>query len=800
MWSNYLKIAIRNLTKNTLFSVINIGGMAISLASFLIIGLFVWDELQFDRDIPDATRTFRVYDIRTGDDGATNYYPIVPVPFATYMQKDFPEIESTVRLCDAYEQLVESGNSKVVEKNGLYAEAGVFDMLGLHVIAGQSKSALEKPNTIALSESFARKYFNSAMPIGETLKIDGAAFVVDAVYSDPGNHVHLAPPYLVSFSTLSSRWQPAAFENWQLQQYFLYLKLKPGSDATALEAKLPGFVEKYAYPKIKSLGFTYVPHLQNIRDIHLHSVNFEWDVAPHGNAQMVYILSVTAIVLLVIACLNFVNLSTARSVRRMREVGVRKVTGAAQRQLILQFLSESVLITMVSLAVAVILCELTFPFLNAFAEKNLSFPSSPLFAGGLISFSVVLGLMAGAYPAFQLSSYRPAIVLYSRTGITGSHGAWFRQGLVVVQFVLSFLLIIGSMIVLAQNNLLQNKDLGFSKDHLISIPLRSAQLHHPEATKNEFSAHPNVISTTIAFGIPGDIAAGDQVIDPSTQKILPSTVYCVDRDYVSTLDMHIVAGRDFSREFPSDEKNAFILNETAVKSFGFGTPESVIGHPLDWHIWGRDSVKKGTVVGVVRDFHFKSLREQVTPVVLQVAPNYTWKIVVRIKSTEIPRTVAFLKNTYERLDPEWAFTYQFVDSSFDRMYRTEEKLSVLFTVFTGLAIVVACLGLFGLVEYSVNQRTKEISIRKVFGASVTSLLMLLTRSYLALVILALVVVIPVSMIVARQWLNTFAYHIEISPWMFVRASALVFLITLTTILFQSLKAARTSPTNALRNE
>ncbi len=801
MLTNYLKIAFRNLMKNKLFSIINIIGMTISLASCFLIALFVWDEWKYDDHHPDGDRTFRVYNIRQGDDGVTNYYPIVPIPFATYMQQDFPEIESTFRMMDTFgEKLFEINDQKILEANGAYAEPLAFDMLDIQVISGSSTDALQKPNTIALSKTLAQKYFGEKNALGETIKIGKENFQVSAVFSDMSKHFHLRINYLISFATLTKSWKQDRFENWQFQQFFTYLKLKPGTDAKALESKFPAFVEKYAYPQIKSKGFTYVPHLQNIKDIYLNSTNFEWDISKHGNAQAVHILSFTATLLLIIACLNFINLSTARSIKRMKEVGIRKVVGAHRHQLIAQFISESVLITMLGLLCALFICELTLPSLNAFAQKELVLPFTPIISFSVVFFCIAIGIIAGSYPAFHLSRFRPVAILYNKSSNTGNT-AIFRQGLVVLQFMFSFFLITGSMIVLSQNDLLRNKDLGFSKEQLVLIPLRSAQLQHQTATKQEFLGHPNIISATIAFGIPSDIVAGDDIIEPVTNKTMPANLFCVDHDYIKTLKMQIIAGRDFSLDYPSDVKHGFIINETAARVYGFENSENAIGKSLHWKDWSNpDSLKKGTVIGVVKDFYFKSLREQVTPVVMVIEPDFTFKLALRIKPQDLSGTIAFLKKTYDRLDPEWPFTYQFVDQNFEAMYQSEEKLSTLFTIFTGLAIMVACLGLFGLVEYSVNQRTKEISIRKIFGASVNSLLLLLTRKYFLLVLIAFLVIIPISYVVAQQWLSNFAYHITLSPWMYGKACTLILLITGFTVSFQSLKAAWANPANSLRNE
>ncbi|HMG91891.1 MAG TPA: ABC transporter permease [Chryseolinea sp.] len=798
MLLNYIKIALRNLQKNKLFSVINVSSMAISLASSFLITLFVWDELKFDRHHPDGDRTFRVYNIRQGDDGIVSHLPIVPYPFATYMQKDFPEIESAVRIMDTYgELLFDVDGKKILQADGMFAEPDVFDMLTVDVISGTAKAALEKSNSVALSQSVAKKLFGEIDPLGKTIKINERDYLVTALYADPPIHFHLKAGYLLSMSTLPFLRERE--ENWQWQQIFTYLKLKPGTDPKILESKFPAFVEKYAYPKIKSVGFTYVPRLQNIKDIHLHSSNFEWEIAQRGNAQTVYILSVTAIVLLVIACLNFINLSTARAIKRMKEVGVRKVIGAARNQLVLQFISESIVITIVGLVFAIVAAQLALPYLNVLAEKELSLPLSIEIVTIVFLFCVILGTIAGSYPAFYLSRFRPAAVLYNKQMRTGGT-AIFRQGLVVLQFVFSSFLIIGSMIVFSQHDLLLNKNMGFNKEQLVMIPLRDAQLRNYETTKREFANHPGVVSTTVGFGIPGDLIAGDEIIDPEKNKTVPVNLFCIDHDYIQTMGMTMVSGREFSKEIPTDTSEAFIINETALSVMGYKSPEDAIGKPLRWNIWGRNSLKRGRVIGVIKDFNIKSLRDKLSPVVLHIYPQAFWKLTVRVKPDQVPQAMAHLKSTYERLDPAWPFTYSFVDEKFSAMYTTEQKLTNLFSIFTGLAIGVACLGLFGLVEYSVNQRNKEVSIRKVFGASIGSLLMLLTRSYFILVLIAFMIIIPLSYFAAKEWLSNFAYHITISPWMYLKAYGLIMAITVLTVSFQSIRAALSNPAQVLKGE
>ncbi|MCB0488282.1 MAG: ABC transporter permease [Cyclobacteriaceae bacterium] len=800
MLINYLKISLRTITKHKLFSIITIVGMSLSLASCLLIGLFVWDELSFDQYHPDGDRTFRIYNVRSGNDGVTTYLPIVPPTFGPTLEKDYAEVESTLRMMNIYgSKLFELKGEKTKESKGVYAENTFFDMLTVNLVQGDAGSALEKPNSVVLSKTLSEKYFGDSNSVGENITLSGNEMLITGVYEDFPVNSHLQINYVISFASILQEVPKERIESWIWQQFFTYVKFKPGTDVTAFESKLADFVKQYAYPTIEPAGFTYLPHLQNIKNIHLHSSSFEWEIAQRGNAQSVYVLSAAALFILVIASLNFVNLSTARSLKRMKEVGVRKVAGALRTQLIFQFTSESITITLIGLVIAISITQIGLPYLNDFAGKSISSPFNLPFITAVVIFSLLLGGLAGSYPAWHLSRFRPATVLYNRSGAS-AEGNIYRNILVVLQFMFSFFLIIGSLVVLAQNDLLHNKDLGFDKEQLMVMTLSQDKKAEHETVKQEFLKNPSVEQATIGYGLPGDIIAGDGIIEPLTGKSLPANLFCVDFDYVKTLGMEIVAGRDFSREFTSDGQRAFIINETAAKSYGFGTPEEAIGHPIHWEEWIGDSTKRGEVVGVVKDFHFKSLREQMSPVVMHIYPQVFYTLTLRVKSDNLTATIAQVKSTYEKLVPEQPFSYKFLDENYDSMYKSEEKLSGLFSLFTGLAIVVACMGLFGLVEFSVNQRIREIGIRKVFGASINSLLLLLTRKYFALILVAFVVIVPVSYYTAQQWLSTFAYRIELSPWIYLEACGLIISITIATVSFQSVKAALTNPATTLRTE
>lgn len=802
MFSNYFKIAFRNLMKNRLFSIINILGMSISLTSVFTIALFISDELKFDEHVADADRKFRFYNSRVADNGETGNLAVLPYPLATYLQKDLPEVESTLRIMSTFgDNLFEANGKQVQQSDGVFAEAEITEMLSLHFLEGDAATALNDPNFVVLSESTAKKYFGNESALGKAIKISKSDYTISGIIQDLPATSHLKLDYILSFPTLTRNWAPVRYENWVNQQYITYVKLKTGTDVTAFEKKVNALIDKHADPQTKPQGFLHEPHLQNVQDIHLQSADFQWDIAIVGNGQTVYILSITAILVLVIASLNFINLSTARSIKRMKEVGVRKVVGAVRSQLIFQFITESIIITGIALLIAITVTKAILPFINAFAEKAIPDPFNVLNIAVLLLGAIALGFLAGCYPALHLSRFRPALILSHKGGQGGSGAVEsFRKALVVVQFAFSFFLIISAMIVLSQNDYLKNKNLGFNKEQLLVLKLSSAQRTNIQALKNEYANHSNIISSTLSYGLPGDIVAGDGVTDPTTGKAWGASMIIADHDYINTFGMEVVAGRNFSIDAPSDRSSAFILNEEAVKAYGFGNPSEALGRKVDWQIWGTDSVKHGQIIGVVKDFHIRNFREKIAPLVMHIEPRYFFTLTLKIKPDRIAESIAHLESVWKKADQEWPFNYQFVDESFDRMYKNEEKLSTLLSAFTILAILIACMGLFGLVEYSVNQRSKEISIRKIFGAEIASLLVLLTKQYFILIAIAFIIVIPISYYASQQWLQEFVYHIEIDPFIFLKAALIVVAITIATVLSQSLRAAASNPAKILRTE
>ena len=802
MLKNYLKIGIRNLLKNKLFTLINISGMAISIASCLIIGLFVFDEHQFDKHVEDVDLKYRVFNEHFNDDGQTRKAAMVPPMIGPTLDAEYPEVDSYARYMNFNQPvLFEYGDKKMIEDKGGYADPSIIEMFDLKLIEGDIAGALKGPGSIAINRTLKEKYFGSKPALNEPMQVFDEDFKVSAVFEDFPAHSHFQVNYFVAMDYITAA-IPQRMQSWQWNQFNTYIKLKPGTDALQLEAKLLNFAERNAWPVTKPNGGYYIPHLMPMEKIHLHASDQVWDVAVRGNAQTVYILSGTAIFIIIIAILNFINLSTARAVSRVKEVGVRKVVGALRKQLVYQFISESVIVAFVSLLIGGLLTQLAIPALNSFTEKSIpaGLITSAGFLGVMLVFAIILGLAAGAYPAFYISSYKPAMILSNRqSGASGK--TLLRKSLVVLQFILSFFLIIAALVVSEQHTFMRTKDMGFDKNNVIALPLRGDMGNNLDATKRLFSDHPNVISATLGYGLPGEAYAGDGVRDKATNKDWHINLLTVDHDYVKTLGLSVIAGRDFSQDYPSDTADAFLINEAAAKMFGYADAKDALGHELSWGRWDDQSKRKeGKVIGIVKDFHLNSLHENILPLMLQIYPFAYNTITLKVKPEHVPETIAYLETSWKKMNTEWPFEYRFLDKNFDKMYKAEEKLATLFTFFTFFTIFVACLGLFGLVVYSTTQKYKEISIRKVLGAGEGDLVIQLAQNYMLLIAIAFVVAIPVSFLAAQRWLEKFPYRIEITPMLFVKAGLFIMILSLITIGIQSLKAARSNPVNALKEQ
>ncbi len=800
MLKNYIKIAFRNLVKNKVFSLINVLGMTIGMTSFMLIGVYVWDELQYDQHYPDKANTFRIYSITTTDNGQNGMMASVPPTLGPKLKMDFPEVASTLRIMDQKQDLLLTIDAESTYISGaVYAEEEVFDMLAVSLHSGNPATALTKPNQVILSESLAKKIYGDQDPLDETIELSQRPYTITGIYPDFPAHSHLNPPLILSFASFTQYVPEERLNSWIWHQFYTYVKFKQPVDVASFESKLNSMIVDNA-PPMEAFGFTYTSYLQNITDIYLHSASFQNELAKRGNSNTLYALMAAALFIIVIVCLNFINLSTTQMMSRMKEVGVRKVIGASRKHVILQFIGESVILSLSAVVLAGFIMEISVSSLNTFLGKQLQTDIflQPLTVTGLIFFAILLGILAGTYPAVYASRFSMSSLQGNRGSSKGS--ASFRNTMIVIQFALSTTLIIVSIIVYQQVQFLRQGDLGFDKEHVITIPLKAGLRNNLETTKNKFLEHPNVLSATMAYGLPGDVVAGDNIIQPVGNKTLAANIFMIDHDYISTMGLHLIAGRDFNIDLTTDASEAFVINETAVSALGFSSPQDAIGKPLHWSMWHYDSIKKGEIIGVVRDFNFKSMRDEIGTSILHIYPRSFYKMAMRLKGEQIQETLRFIEKTWKELEPTWPITYSFIDEDFDKMYTSEKRLSTLITLFTGIGIFIACLGLFGLVSYSTQLRIKEIGVRKVMGASVTQVVLLLTRSYFTLLLIAFVLAIPLSVYTMNDWLSGFAYKININLSVFIISIVSIVLIAVISVGYQSIKAALTNPAKVLKNE
>lgn len=806
MFRNYLKTAWRNLTRHKGFTMINLFGLTIGLTGCLVIGLFVWDELQFDKAVPQSETVYRVYEERTSDEGTTYNAPVPPA-FATFLKNTYPEVDATLRILMTGDKfLMEKGEKSAFEEKGWFVESSFFKVFPFKLAKGDPATALAAPYTVVISDDLARKYFGNEDPINKTIFIDKDTFAITGVMAELPKRLHLDFHYLISMP--SAQLPESRMDKWTWHQFYTYIKLKPGANAKLLEEKFQAHVKKEIHPQNTQVGTSYLPYFQPLADVHLKSSEFIYDRAVRGNASYVKALTIIALFVLVIACFNFINLATARSFKRAKEIGVRKVVGADRKQLVMQFIGETILLAVLSVIVATIATSLIVPALNNFTDKSIEFNPliNPILALIILAAGVAIGILAGIYPAFVLSGFQPIKVLKSMKLTGSSHIPLLRRGLVIVQFKLSVLLIVSAIIVFRQTSYLNNKDVGFNKEQVIYFQLTNSIIQKMDAFKSELLKSSSVVSVTSGYGLPGDQFAGDGVIIPGKdgEKDHSTTLFIGDYDYIKTLGLRLIAGRDFSRDMATDVREAFIINETAVREFGFGTPEQAIGQRIHWNEWSpQDSlnpVKKGKVIGVIQDFHYKSLHEKVSASVIQLYPQEVFKIAAKLKTADLQSTIAYVTSVWNKFSPGYPLDYKFMDETYGKMYKNEEKLASLLWIFTIMAIVVGCLGLFGLAAFSAEQRTKEIGIRKVLGASVFNIMGLLSKSFVIMVLIASVAAFPVAWWAMNKWLADFPYRVEISWWVFVIAVVAALLVALITVSFQSIKAATTNPVKSLRTE
>ena len=808
MLKNYFKTAIRNLFKSKGFSAINIIGLACGLASCLLILLYVADELNYDHYNKKINQIYRVdADLQFG--GHHFDLASAPDPLGAALKSEFPQVLQYVRLRNHGGFLVKKGNQNIQEDRVIFADSTLFDVFTLPMLAGDPHTALVNPNSVVITESMAKKYFPQSAPtkiVGKTLTVDDTSvYKITGVIKDVPEESHFHYDFFVSMYGQLSRYE---INQWTSNNFNTYIVLAKNADPKKLASQLDDFVMKYVEPFFKSLNITkeqfkkqgnYLHYnLMPLNRIHLYS-HKESELEANGNIQYVYIFSVIALFILLIACVNFMNLSTARSSGRAREVGVRKVLGSLRKNLITQFLTESMLISFISMILALLIATLLLHYFNELSGKELtmfSFFSSWMLPSSLL-LVIIVGLLAGLYPAFYLSSFKPVEVLKGKIA-SGSKTGWLRSGLVIFQFAISIFLIIGTLVIYSQLNYIHNKDIGYNRDHVLIIKNTDVLGDQTKIFKDEVLKLSGVQNATMTGFLPTAGWRSDSPLFPTpvtdTKDAISTQVWRIDENYIPTLGIAMEQGRNFSKEFPTDS-SGIIINEAFAKLLGFN---DVLNKPLYYlnHFPSKEP-SKYHIIGVVKNFNFNSLHDMVSPLVFLLSPQ-NGSISFRINAPHINNLITSIQDIYKRIAPGQPFTYSFMDEDFNKTYKSEQRMGGLSITFSILAILIACLGLFGLITYAAEQRTKEIGIRKVLGATVANITTMLSKDFLKLVLISTLIAFPLSWLAMNKWLQSFEYRIHISWWIYLVAGVTAILIALITVCVRAIKAATTNPVDSLR--
>ena len=802
MIKNYFKIALRNLSKNKVFSVINISGFAIGLTCFILITVFVVDELSYDKYPAQAENIYRV-NLSVAGNGDVAVYPLVDVAVGEGIKNAFPEVKASTRIFSVSD-FVKYDDKQFKEEHLAFADSNFLQLFSIPLVEGNTTNALVQPNSIVVSRSFAKKYFGNGEAIGQSITVGtrNTIYKVTGVIDKVPANSHFHFDAFLSMSTF-----PNTNKTWSNLGYYTYLLLNKNTDPKKLEAKFPQLVAKYVVPEIqhdmgvslaeaqKSVN-TFRFSLAPLTDIHLRS-NTKFELEPNGDIQYVYIFSILALFILLLACVNFTNLSTARAIKRAREVGIRKVMGSVKKQLIVQFLSESVLFTFFSMLLSYVLIFLLLPYFNQLANKNISFDFflnyKLILAVLLVSF--IAGILAGIYPAFFLSSFNTIRVLKG-TSMQDSQKKPLRSSLIVFQFFVSTALIIATVIIYQQLHYMQNKKLGYDKDQVLFLPDARLLGKDQTAFKQQLLQDNRVVSASISRSIPGGQIMDGTEIYPKNENSNGTEIHAsishVDYDYLHTLGIQILKGRNFSKDFPTDS-SGIVINEAAVQQLGW-TNENAVGKTIV-----RSGQEEFKVVGVVADFNYASLKQKIAPLMMMLGRNFGG-LIIKINTRDVKGFLADLKKQWNSFNPAGPLEYNFLDEKFAALYASEQRTKQIFSAFAVLAIIIASLGLFGLSAFVIEQRAREIGIRKVLGASVQQVLLLMSKEFLLLVGIAFIISVPVTWWAMHEWLKDFAYRINIGTGVFVAAGLAAILIAFFTISFQAIKAAITNPVKSLRTE
>jgi len=813
MLFNYIKIAIRNLYKYKFYSLINIIGLSIGLSCTILISLFVFDELNYDKHHEKTDRIYRsINHIKFG--GNDSWYAVSAAPLSKAMMEEIPEIEVTTRFRNWGSFLIKrEGEDNIKEHDVIWAETEVFEVFTIPLLKGDNKTALNDPNTMVVSKSFAEKYFGNDDPINQILILENEyTYKITGVFEDMPTQSHFHFNVMLSMEGL----EESKNQIWLSNNFITYFVMQKNADPEVVEKKINELFLKYAGPQVlQFMGKSMVEFeeqgnkaelfIQPIQDIHLHS-DLIGEMEPNSDIKYIYIFSAVAIFILILACVNFMNLATARSSNRAKEVGIRKVLGSLRIYLIRQFLTESILITAVSILIAIMVSLMALPLFNSIAGKNINIPIfDPVFWIITISGTLIIGILAGIYPAFFISSFKPSTILHGKAS-KGSKSGFIRNFLVVFQFATSIILIIGTAAVFNQLNYIQDKKLGFQKDQIIILDDAFVLNEQIESFKNEMLRNPDILAATVSSFLPvSNSSRNNTSLWKKGSRTMENTVsmqqWRVDHDYINTLGMKIIQGRAFSKEFPSDS-SGIIINEKAARLYGFEDP---IGMEVQTFRSNPDnSIDEDNpviykVIGVVEDFHFESLKENIGALSMVLKPS-SGKISFRFKAGKTTDVLNSLENKWKEFANGQPFQYSFLDEEFGQMYQDEKRVSKIFTSFAILAIIIASLGLFALASFTTEQRTKEIGVRKVMGASVSSILILLSKDFSKLVVIAFILALPIAWYIVNLWLESFAYKDIPGAYIYVAAGFSALLLAWLTVSYQSFKAAIANPVKSLRDE
>lgn len=806
MFKNYIKTAWRSLKRNKIFSFINVFGLSVGLACCMLICAYVYSELNYDQYPAQAKQMYRV-GLRSVENNGVSEYPMVDIAVGQGIKNMFPEVLETTRLTGRGPVFIKYNDRQFKEEHVQMIDANFLRLFSIPLIDGDDKACFTEPNSMVVTRAMANKYFGDQEAVGKSVTIDGKPYKVTGVIDKVPDDSHFHGDAFLNLAPFVKN----AKQTWSNIGFFTYVVLDRNTNPKKLEASFPEMVRKFVVPEIahdmgtstaeasKSVN-SFLFFLQPLSDIHLHSAT-KYELEPNGDIHYVYIFGALAAFILILACINFTNLSTASSARRSKEVGIRKVLGSEKGGLVSQFLTESVMLTFWALLLALGMVYLLLPLFNNLAGKHidLGFFLSPKALLIELFTAFAVGILAGIYPAFFLSSFKIIAVLKGNSATKAEGKGVLRSGLIIFQFAVSTALIISTFVVYQQLHYMQNKKLGYDKDQMLVINDAYTLGRNVDAFKNQLLRNPQVLNATISSSVPGKLTGVDgtqidakEFDEKGGHAEIHTNIYHIDESYVPTLGLQVIKGRNFYQSFPRDSMSV-VVNEALIKGLGWGNTNP-IGKTIV-----RSARTQYTVVGVVKDFHYASARQKIAPLMLLSGHN-TGSVILKIKTGDVKSLIANIKTEWDNFRPEAPFSYSFLDEQYASLYASEQQTGKIFTVFSCIALIIASLGLFGLAAFMIRLRVKEIGIRKVLGASTGSITVMLSKEFLRLIVIASIISFPVTWFAMNKWLQDFAYRISIQWWVFILAGGIALLVAGITISFQSVKAALANPVKSLRSE